>query len=139
MATRRPTGISAPNGDIWEFQDAKVGDLTQTGVTGATVAAQISQLNDEIARKINKTSIQSSKAVFPPAEVGVQTVTVTFPTAFTHIPQVMVSWDDNQALPTFFKYPLHIAEITTTGFTVQAERLNASANWWFRYIAVDNQ
>ena len=48
MATRRPTGISAPNGDIWEFQDAKVGDLTQTGVTGATVAAQISQLNDEI-------------------------------------------------------------------------------------------
>ena len=48
MATRRPTGISAPNGDIWEFQDAKVGDLTQTGVTGATVAAQISKLNDEI-------------------------------------------------------------------------------------------
>lgn len=51
MATRRPTGISAPNGDIWEFQDAKVGDLTQTGVTGATVAAQISQLNAEIATK----------------------------------------------------------------------------------------
>jgi hypothetical protein len=57
MATRRPTGINAPNGDIWEFQDAKVGDLTQTGVTGATVAAQISQLNDEIANLIKYTDI----------------------------------------------------------------------------------
>lgn len=51
MATVRPTGISAPNGDIWEFQDAKVGDITQTGVTGATVAAQISQLNDDLNGK----------------------------------------------------------------------------------------
>ena len=103
------------------------------------LADQVSQLIDEIDTKINKTAIQSSKAVFPPAAVGVQTVTVTFPNAFTHVPQVMVTWDDNQALPNFFKYPLYIAEITTTGFKVQAERLNASANWWFRYIAVDNQ
>ena len=96
-------------------------------------------LNNVANTKINKTSIQSSKAVFPPAAVGVQTVAVTFPTAFTHVPQVMVAWDDNQALQNYFKYPLYIAEITTTGFKVQAERLNASANWWFRYIAVDNR
>lgn len=103
------------------------------------LAGQVSQLIDGIATKINKTAIQSGKDKFIPAAVGVQTVTVTFPTAFTHVPEVMVTWDDNQALPTFFKYPLHIAEITTTGFKVQAERINASSNWWFRYIAVDNQ
>jgi hypothetical protein len=96
-------------------------------------------VDNAVSPKINKTAIQMGKGVFPPAEVGVQTVTVNFPTAFTHIPQVMVSWDDTPALPTFFKYSLKIENITTKGFTVQAERLNASANWWFRYIAVDNQ
>lgn len=65
MATRRPTGINAPNGDIWEFQDAKVGDLTQTGVTGATVAAQISQLNDEIGVITNLIDVQSVNVAYP--------------------------------------------------------------------------
>lgn len=91
-----------------------------------------SQLNDEIGVKINKTAIQSGKSVFPPAAVGTQTVTVTFPTAFTHTPQVMVSWDDTPALQSYFKYPLKVDTITTTGFTVRAERLNANSNWYFR-------
>ena len=79
------------------------------------------------------------KSLFPPAEVGSQTVTVTFPTAFAHVPQVMVSWDDTAALPTYFKYSLKIERVTTTGFTVKGERLLASENWYFRWIAVDNQ
>lgn len=127
-------------------QFIEAGDFTATGEVKDghgnilnNIAGQVSQLIDGIATKINKTAIQSGKDKFPPAAVGVQTVTVTFHTAFTHVPDVMVTWDDNQALPTFFKYPLHIAEITTTGFKVQAERINASSNWWFRYIAVDNQ
>lgn len=116
-------------------------DSTPTAGSNNAVASGGTKtyVDNLVSPKINKTSIQSSKAAFPPAAVGVQTVTVTFPTAFAHTPQVMVSWDDNQSLPSFFKYPLHIAGITTTGFTVQAERLNESANWWFRYIAVDNQ
>lgn len=118
---------------------SKIGDLSQTGLTGDSVAAQLETAKAQIASKINKTAIQMGRTMFPSAEVGVQTVTVTFPTAFAHTPQVMVSWDDNQSLPTFFKYPLNIKNITTTGFTVQAERLNAKDNWWFRYIAVDNQ
>lgn len=127
--------ILADKQDTLTFDDAPTASSNNPVKSGGIKT----YVDNAVSPKINKTAIQMGRAVFPSAAVGVQTVTVTFPTAFTHKPQVMVTWDDNQALPTFFKYPLNIADITTTGFTVKAERLIASENWWFRYIAVDNQ
>ena len=57
-----------------------IGDLTQTGVTGATVAAQISQLNDEIDAK---RSLTVSSSIIGNA-VNVKTATSTSPYITPH-------------------------------------------------------
>ena len=48
-----------------------IGDLTQTGVTGATVAAQISQLNDEIGVALDNSKIATLNQRF--ANVNITT------------------------------------------------------------------
>ena len=89
--------------------DEEIGDLSQTGFTGDSVAEQLGTAKAQIAAKIDKTSI------------------------------LMGPWDDTASLPNDFTYPLQITDISATGFTVQARRLNANYAWYFRYIAVDNQ
>lgn len=89
--------------------------------------------------KLNKTAIQTGREAFPPAEIGLQTIIVTFPQPFENIPSVIASWDDSPTLASYFKFPLLILDVTKTTFTIRAERLNANSNWFFRYIAVDKQ
>ena len=96
MATRRPTGISAPNGDIWEFQDAKVGDLTQTGVTGATVAAQISKLNAEIGAKVKKLAVRDVSYTCTSTNYEYTGVSVACPTGHTYIIRAQVRYSNAQ-------------------------------------------
>lgn len=101
--------------------------------------AKSADVNNALSQKLNKVSIQGGRGVFPAAAVGDQIASVSFPVAFAHTPKVVVSWDDTPALPSFFKYPLLVRGIDANGFQVQAERLNASSNWYFRWIAVDDQ
>lgn len=108
--------------------------------TDATAATAEISLNQKVSGIVlTKNNIQSRTASFPPAEIGRQSVTVTFPTAFDNIPQVMVAWDDTPLLQDFFKYPIKVTNITKTGFTVIAERIVATNTWYFKYIAVDSQ
>lgn len=101
--------------------------------------AKSTDVDNALSQKLNKVSIQGGRGVFPAAAVGDQITSVSFPVPFTHTPKVVVSWDDTPALPSYFKYPLLIRGINANGFQVQAERLNASSNWYFRWIAVDDQ
>lgn len=87
--------------------------------------------------KLNKNAMQFGSSMFPAADVGLQTIVVTFATPFENIPKVLVTWDDLPPLQTYFKYPLKIMSVTKEAFTVRAERLIASENWYISYLAVD--
>ncbi|WP_294144864.1 hypothetical protein [uncultured Clostridium sp.] len=72
---------------------------------------------------------------FPPTDVGVQEITVNFPTLMRGTPKVFATWKDTTNA---FAYVdgLVITGSSSSGFKIATNRLKPSENWWFCYIAI---
>lgn len=87
------------------------------------------QLNGDLITGIDK---------FPPANTGIQEITVNFPAPMKGTPKVFATWKDNANAFTYVD-GLVIAEASSSGFKIATNRLKASENWWFCYVAICNR
>lgn len=98
-------------------------------VQGKNLQDQITQLNGDLITGIDK---------FPPANTGIQEITVNFPAPMKGTPKVFATWKDNANAFTYVD-GLVIAEASSSGFKIATNRLKASENWWFCYVAICNR
>lgn len=93
------------------------------------MARRFSCLNGDLITGIDK---------FPPANTGIQEITVNFPAPMKGTPKVFATWKDNANAFTYVD-GLVIAEASSSGFKIATNRLKASENWWFCYVAICNR
>ena len=81
--------------------------------------------------------IQSGTSKFGASNTtGEQSVTVTFPRAFSSAPKIAVTWSENYSVFSYMN-GLTVSSVSTTGFTVKTKRILAGYEWNFHWIATN--
>ncbi|WP_347139059.1 hypothetical protein [[Clostridium] symbiosum] len=104
-------------------------NLPLSAAQGKVLMDLYTQLNGDLITGIDK---------FPPANTGIQEITVNFPAPMKGTPKVFATWKDNANAFTYVD-GLVIAEASSSGFKIATNRLKASENWWFCYVAICNR
>ena len=133
------TGAAAElDGDITGINN-KIGS-TALPTTAQTLTGAIAEHETNITglnnAKLNKNTIRASSAVFSATTTGIQTVDITFSEPFNNVPIVLANWQDTTTVLSHMS-ELVITSISTTGFSIAANRLNASAGWRFDWLAIN--
>ena len=109
-------------------------------VLSAAIGPIIDQRLTDLLEKYNRLNGDLITGIdkFPPANTGIQEITVNFPAPMKGTPKVFATWKDNANAFTYVD-GLVIAEASSSGFKIATNRLKASENWWFCYVAICNR